>query len=127
MSRLSVGVMLMVVLASDCGSSAPPTGKACVLNSECNNPLSCTFGKCHQACMVTRDCPAGQRCLKVAGGNVCQLAEEKSCPASGACQQPLICAVDLLCHGSCTTAADCPTGQTCASGACAEAEEVGSD
>ena len=131
MSRLSVAVTLGLVvgLAVGCSSSStPPAGKTCIVNSECNNPLACTFGKCHVACMETRDCPLGARCLKAPGGNVCQLDEEKRCPATGACQQPLICAIDLLCHNNCTNAAtDCPTGQVCASGACAEPSEVGSD
>ena len=129
MSRLSVAVTLgLVVGLASCGSSSkPPAGKTCSLNTDCNNPLACTFGKCHLMCNDTRDCPAGQRCINVTGGKVCQLDEEKRCPASGTCQQPLICAVDLLCHNTCTTAGDCPAMQICASGACAEPLEVGAD
>jgi hypothetical protein len=118
----------MVVLASGCGSSdKPPAGKACTLNSECNNPLSCSFGKCHVACNETRDCQPGQRCIKGPTGNVCQLDEEKRCPPGTACQTPLICAIDLQCHNNCTTAAECTPGQVCAGGACAETSEVGPD
>jgi hypothetical protein len=128
MSKLSLSLGVSLLLVLGCGSSSkPPVGQSCSLASECNNPLSCTFGRCHTACVQTRDCPAGQRCVKVTGGNVCQLDEEKRCPASGACQQPLICAIDLLCRNNCTTAADCTLGQMCASGTCAESIEVGSD
>jgi hypothetical protein len=128
MARLSLGVIVMVMLASSCGSSdKPPTGKTCMLNSDCNNPLSCSFGKCHETCKESRDCQPGQRCIKGPAGNVCQLDVEKSCPPSTACQTPLICAIDLQCRNNCTTAAECTPGQVCAGGACAETSEVGPD
>lgn len=133
--RPSLPTLLVLVLASaflplaaGCGSSKKPTpGTACALNSDCNNPLSCTFGRCHTACQETRDCPAGQRCVKAAGGNVCQLAEEKSCPPSKACMDPLICAADLQCRNGCATAADCVKGQACLGGACVEPSEITPD
>jgi hypothetical protein len=113
-------------LVAACGEKAKPLpGKSCTLNSECNDPLSCTFGRCHATCAETRDCPLGQRCVKVASGNVCQLPEEKMCPPTRTCTEPLICAGDLQCRGRCATAADCPRGQVCAAGgACAEPGEV---
>jgi hypothetical protein len=125
---LGLGLVLGLVFAAGCGGSGnPPTGKACVMNTDCNNPLACTFGKCHVQCIETRDCQVGQRCVKAVGGNVCQLDEEKRCPPSGACMQPLICAIDLQCRNNCTSATDCPVNQLCASGSCAEASEVGPD
>jgi hypothetical protein len=127
MPRLSFGIAVVLVLASACSSSKPPTGKTCTLNTDCNNPLACSYGRCHDVCRETRDCPTGQRCIKSQSGNVCQLDDEKRCPSTGMCQQPLICAIDLLCHNSCTTPADCPLNQMCASSACAEPGEVGSD
>jgi hypothetical protein len=125
--RVSVGLCLALVLG--CGSSSPPpAGKSCSLNSECNNPLSCTFGKCHVACTVTRDCSPGQRCVKAEGGNVCQLGEEKLCPPGGTCRTPLVCAVDSQCRNNCTTVADCTAGQVCAAGGvCAEVDETTPD
>jgi len=128
MSRLSVSVVLLVTLGFGCGSSdKPPPGKTCSLNTDCNNPLSCSFGKCHETCRESRDCQPGQRCIRGPAGNVCQLEEEKRCPPGTACQAPLICAVDLQCHNSCTTMAECTLGQVCAGGACAEMTEVGPD
>jgi hypothetical protein len=122
---LGLGLLVGLAVAAGCGDSGkPPTGKACVLNTECNNPLACTFGKCHVQCTESRDCQPGQRCVKSATGNVCQLEEEKRCPPSGACMQPLICAIDLQCRNNCTTMADCPLNQLCASGACAEVSET---
>src|SRR5688572_30433956 len=101
---LGVGLVLGLAFVDGCGSSdKPPAGKPCQLNSECNNPLACTFGKCHNQCVVSRDCPAGQRCVKVAAGNVCQLEEEKRCPSGTACMAPLICAIDIQCRNNCTT------------------------
>jgi hypothetical protein len=128
MSRLSVGLLVGVVAVLGCGSSAkPPAAKTCTLNSECNNPLSCIFGRCHAACAQSSDCQPGQRCVKIATGSICQLDEEKRCPPGSACQTPLICAIDLQCHNNCTTAAECTPNQVCASGACAEKSEVGPD
>jgi hypothetical protein len=133
MSRLTssswLGVVL--VLAVGCSSSSkPPAGAACVLNSDCNNPLSCIFGKCHNVCVTTADCPAGQRCVKGTTGNACQLDGEKLCSAAmtaSTCVAPLLCAIDLQCRNTCTTAADCTGGQSCASGSCAEKTEVNVD
>ena len=124
-----LGLLLgLVVAAAGCGSSdKPPAGKACLMNTDCNNPLSCTLGKCHVQCLDTRDCQPGQRCIKAATGNVCQLEVEKNCPATGVCVQPLICATDLQCRNNCTTAAECTPFQVCAGGTCAEATEVGPD
>src|SRR3954469_2887615 len=98
MARLNSAFVLgLALLAAACSSSSkPPVGKTCSVNSDCNNPLSCTFGKCHEACTVTRDCPIGQRCVKGPLGNVCQLGDEKLCPAAGGvstCQPPLACAI----------------------------------
>jgi hypothetical protein len=133
MSRLGFVLLLgLPLLTVACGSSSkPPLGKSCVVNSDCNNPLSCTFGKCHEECAVSRDCPMGQRCVKgPADKNVCQLSDEKLCPAVGGistCTAPLACAIDLQCRNKCLVVADCTGGQLCASGYCAEPLETNSD
>src|SRR5258708_4720785 len=77
------------LLAVDCSSDDKTPGalaSGCLLNSDCINPLSCTFGRCHQACMATRDCPTGQLCVS-AGGNVsvCQFPDEQQCSATSSC------------------------------------------
>jgi hypothetical protein len=132
MSRLGCRLLLILpLLTIACGSSSkPPVGKTCVVNSDCNNPLSCTFGKCHEACAVTRDCPMGQRCVKGPLGNVCQLGDEKLCPVAGGvstCTAPLVCAIDLQCRNNCTTVAECTAGQACTGGICAEPTELNPD
>lgn len=38
------GVLALVMSACSGGGSKPLPGTPCLMNSECNNPLSCTFG-----------------------------------------------------------------------------------
>ena len=98
-----------------------PVGSTCSLNSDCNNPLSCTFGKCHKTCTESRDCPnANQRCLKVAPGPVCQLVDEGHCTYNSDCSSPLKCAVDSVCRVPCQGQSDCLPKQTCTSFVCAD-------
>ena len=117
------------LLLTECSSSedTPQVAAKCQLNSDCNNPLSCTFGRCHQTCVATRDCPAPQHCVKTELGNVCQLEDESSCLYASQCQPPLKCAVDSKCRNACLSDIDCITGQHCADGSCAEPTEVGAD
>src|SRR5207244_8271008 len=87
--------VLVLFAVASCGSSAKPKpGTACQINSDCNNPLSCTAGKCHQQCQESRDCTqAGARCVKdMAGMNVCQLPEENPrCAMNSDCKLGLVC------------------------------------
>src|SRR3954466_15848555 len=85
---------------SMCSSDdAPKTvAESCQLNTDCNNPLSCTFGRCHTSCTATRDCPSPQRCVHATLGNVCQLVDEATCTYASQCQPPLKCAVDSRCR-----------------------------
>ena len=70
-------------------------GGACILNSDCNQSLVCTWGKCHAACKTTADCPAGQSCITASDqSTVCQLPVELHCTYNSDCQTPLTCAVD---------------------------------
>src|SRR4051812_19086572 len=88
---------LFALALSSCGSSAaPPTGKTCLVHSDCNNPLSCTFGRCHVACRMSTDCPAGETCVKgpidMSTGmpaNVCQLPDDQKCAYKSDCKTPL--------------------------------------
>jgi Protein of unknown function (DUF1565) len=129
LSRLA-GVLCLLALASCGGGSSPPLGKTCLMNSECANPLSCTFGKCHAACAEARDCPTGQLCVKSPTGNVCQQAEETTCQYRSQCMAPLICAIDRKCRSQCLADIDCPTmSQKCVQPdhVCAEPAELGAD
>lgn len=117
-------LLLVVVLLGGCSSSKAPAGQTCALNTDCNSPLSCIFGRCHVGCRETRDCPAGQRCARAGGGNVCLLEEDQHCAAGKPCSDPLRCAIDLRCRNVCVATLDCLPSQICASGHCAEPAEV---
>src|SRR6185295_12264041 len=101
--------LLVLALAfGGCGSAKkPPPGGMCSVNTDCNSPLSCTFGKCHETCREARDCPAGQRCVRGTAGGVCQL--DATCTYRSDCPQPLACALDRQCRSQCKTDIDCPT------------------
>src|SRR4051794_29850534 len=111
------GVLCALVLAG-CGSDAKPKpGATCTINSECNNPLSCTAGKCHEQCQDSRDCQQpGARCVKdnvvgsaTMGVHVCQLPEEMPrCSMNSDCKLGLVCAKDLMCRNECKEDRDCP-------------------
>lgn len=116
--------------SSDGGGSGTPggVGAGCMLNTDCNDPLTCNFGKCHQACVQTRDCPTGELCVDVSGYGVCQLPAESSCAQSGAaCPGPLVCAPDMVCRVPCSGLSDCLTGQVCTSNVCYDPGDVGGD
>ena len=115
--------------AAGCSSSKKvDVGTDCLLNSDCNSPLSCSFGKCHDACKDTRDCPLGASCVKLSTGSVCQLPADAFC--TGLCSENLVCAADQRCRVGCQSAADCLTGQSCvasgtsATSVCADSTDV---
>src|SRR6476646_143298 len=87
-----VATLTAFVVYSGCSSSDTPAlgGRlsGCLLNSDCNNPLSCTFGRCHVACNATVDCERGERCIKLPTGNVCQAADEMACTFTSDCPAP---------------------------------------
>jgi hypothetical protein len=94
---------------------------ACVINSDCANPLACVFGRCHIACAASRDCPFGSRCVKGPFGQVCLLPSEDSCETATSCPAPLVCAADHRCRNECRADVDCPIAQLCADrSACVE-------
>ena len=120
-------VGLVVFLAAGCGSSKKiSAGTPCVLNSDCNNPLSCTYGKCHEGCRSSMDCQSGQTCTKVSGLGVCLLADEATCTlANPTCKTSLVCAPDLRCRSACASAiTDCMGSQACVSGVCADPTDL---
>jgi hypothetical protein len=128
-NRLRGALASFLLLASIAGCSsdppAPARGAGCTLNSDCSDPLSCIFEKCHSRCAVSSDCLAGERCLKLATGSVCQLvAEQVECTYSSQCPKPLKCAVDSKCRVACITSADCTASSSCVSNVCADNDEL---
>jgi hypothetical protein len=79
----------------------------CAVNTDCNNPLSCTFGRCHETCREARDCSGGQRCVTAPGGAVC--LTESTCAYRSDCPTPLVCALDRQCRSQCHADIDCAT------------------
>jgi hypothetical protein len=62
-----------------------PDTTGCVLNSDCDSPLVCVLGTCHDQCEDAHGCPQGQQCVAIDGGNVCVLPSESTCADGGAC------------------------------------------
>src|SRR5437868_6601221 len=127
MRRDIARLAFVVALVLGCSSkSSPPTGAKCAVNTDCNNPLSCAFGVCHEICHETRDCPEGHRCITAPGGagTVCQ--QEAKCAYKSDCPLPLVCALDRQCRNECHADVDCTKGQKCVlpDMVCAEVSEV---
>ena len=123
--RCGLVLLGLVLVVAGCGSKSPPIGVTCVRNTDCQNPLSCTFGKCHETCREARDCPDGHRCIAVAGAGVCQL--EGKCAYLSECPEPLVCALDRQCRSQCREDKDCATPtQKCLrpDNVCAEPAEI---
>ena len=89
--------------AASCTSTPPPVGLAegCAINSDCEGSLVCAFGRCHVACVTSKDCSGGATCV-VPG--VCQLPAEVKCSAQLPCVAGLICSGDR-CLSSCAVEA----------------------
>jgi hypothetical protein len=119
---------LMVVsawLAVGCsGAKKIDVGGACILNSDCNSPLMCTMGKCHDACHTSADCPTGQSCVNTNDATICQLPAETECSAALPCGGMLVCASDQHCRTPCQSRTACTTEQVCVSGVCAAPAEL---
>ena len=67
MKRLAMmlGLGWMLVLAADgCTDRKLAPGKDCLVNTDCDSPLSCSFGKCHVTCREARDCDPGLDCVR---------------------------------------------------------------
>jgi len=108
--RFSAPTAVAVVVIAGCHSSAPGALSAsCSLNSDCNSPLVCVFSRCHNACVNSGDCPAGERCVPATPQyNVCQLPVESGCDEGGTCVSSEVCGSDGQCRAPCMTAQDCP-------------------
>jgi hypothetical protein len=126
------GLLAMASCSSGSGLSPVGLAQGCSINSDCNSPLICAFGKCHEACQQSRDCPSGERCVSGGMDNVCELPTESTCSSGSQCPTGLTCSTtDMQCRNGCTTSADCTVaGDLCANGACyspMEAAEAGID
>ncbi len=126
--RSNVTIALLWLMAVACSSEAPKKslGDGCTLNSDCSGSLVCTFGRCHTACVTTKDCPTGESCIKDSSNNaVCQLPTETKCTKDNDCATPLVCGADGNCRGPCTKDSDCTPGQKCSTNlTCAEPSQV---
>lgn len=112
---------------SGCNSSSKATlAGGCSINSDCDNPLICAFGRCHTACNESRDCASGERCVGSSDGSgVCQLSTESLCSATSYCQTGQVCGADGQCRTACGSSGSgssnggCPPGDYCLSNAAA--------
>jgi len=104
-------------LAAGCTSPMKiDAGGTCILNSDCNQGLVCTWGKCHVVCNASADCPSGGSCVTSSDqSNVCQLSGETYCIYNHDCPAGLICGVDQKCRKQCQVDVDCPYGEVCTS------------
>jgi hypothetical protein len=132
LTRRYLWVSLMAGLGGTAigGCAAEEPAKAglasgCSINSDCNDPLVCSFQKCHVGCRESSDCDNGGRCVVGTGGGVCVLDHETSCSHTTDCPPGLFCAADDQCRNECKSARDCAGNQVCTpSGSCADTSEV---
>jgi len=127
--------MVVATLAGpSCSSSRAVLAAGCSINSDCESPLVCAFGRCHSACKVSSDCPAtnpAEHCVVSGTTGVCELPQEVGCSATQPCPNALLCASDEQCRSPCETTNQCPSEQTCVAqpglsfvaGACYETNE----
>jgi len=123
-------LVVSACLAAGCSSAKKiEVGGTCILNSDCNSPLVCTAGKCHDACHTSADCPAGQSCITASDqSTVCQLPVETHCIYDSDCPTGLKCATDQRCRNQCQDDVDCFPGQICTTTqTCAEPNQVDSN
>lgn len=117
---------LIALLSMEGACSSQKTqvpGKPCVINSDCQDPLSCSWGTCHEACRTDGDCAGGARCVWDKAGNtaaagspagdvstpvrVCLTGTDDRCTYNSACASPLVCGRDLHCRNECLQDVDC--------------------
>jgi hypothetical protein len=130
----SFGISLTAVssLIGACGSddekaiNLAKLSQGCSLNSQCENPLVCTFAHCHRQCDDDRDCRGEERCVKGESGHVCQLAADTACTTAKDCNGTQVCGVDKECRDKCTADSDCTTSTRGADQVCAQSGECAS-
>src|SRR6266567_2054020 len=131
----------LVWIAASCSSDdlPPVSSSGCTKDSDCAGTLICSWGRCHEVCSTSKDCPrCGTelgRCAKSENGNVCLLCGpagdggtgENQCIYPSDCPRPLTCATDSKCRNQCVTRVDCVAGQLCVDGVCADPGELCTD
>ena len=130
-TAVSAALLTLPAVLLGCGGGgmdATLPGRSCAMNSECQQGLMCSFGRCQSACKEQRDCPTGQQCvMNGAGVNSCLLPAAEMCHYNSECQLPLVCAADLKCRNQCLADRDCATAsQKCVQpdGVCAEPDAI---
>src|ERR1019366_7037801 len=122
--------------SASCSSSGVELSGSCSINSDCDSPLICAFGKCHKACEVSSDCPVtspAERCIVSGTTGVCELPQELTCSGTKPCPTTLLCASDEQCRTPCEMTNQCAGGQVCLAqavtaivgGACFDDTELG--
>lgn len=130
-----IGALLaatLTVVAVSCGSSTEEKERAielkgeCTLNSDCQDELVCVFGRCHEECAASEDCPRQSRCVRSEseGIHVCQFDDETNCELTRDCEGDQVCAIDGECRDECEKESECAEAQQCLEGVCADEEEL---
>jgi hypothetical protein len=146
-ANILVAATLLAVVVGCSNRKTPVPGKSCLLNSDCESPLTCNFGKCHEPCRENGDCPNGGLCVyarPATGSTDAQMSEpatarlrvcvQESCAMNSDCPDLLVCGRDLRCRQECAANKDCPPrNQLCVIGndqgqkVCAEPIDIGDD
>src|SRR5262245_47020952 len=114
-------IALIVAVLSCSDRKTPVPGKICYIDSDCENPLSCTYGKCHMACREDGDCKnKGEICVfsplpGTDGGDdkALKVRIDDTCAQMSACTPKLVCGRDLRCRNECEADIDCPPSYHC--------------
>jgi hypothetical protein len=109
-------LVLGVLAALACERPTFVVGEGCVLNTDCADPLVCVIGYCRRACVGSRDCGAGLRCLAspdptVGGG--CQLDSETMCLLTSDCHSADLVCQNETCTTRCASERDCVAPAAC--------------
>lgn len=117
----------LVATSPACSSDDVTTkavGEGCLVATDCTDPLACVFRKCHQQCLLDRDCPSGQLCTGALAPKkgICLLPDEVGCARNSDCEFPLVCGRKSQCQQACAANVDCLASQYCVSGTCFDKE-----
>ena len=87
-------------------------GTPCTSASQCNDGLTCSFGRCRAGCERQTDCAGTQVCIQETGQRaVCTLVDD-TCEGANECSAGLVCSVSI-CVAPCATMS-CVEGSSCA-------------